>query len=93
MDLTLITKKVQSDFLNALIASLESGKMKLGKSKELTKKFLALLPFKDYDSLKKKLKKFTDENMDFKIVYVNLLKSEEELKLGNLLSKVRTYIK
>lgn len=93
MDIKTITHQTETDFLKIVIRQLKSGKMSLDQAKIIAKEFLALLPFEDEKSLEEKLKPFTDKYIDFKPLYISILKDEEEKQVSDLLSKMREYMK
>lgn len=85
--------KVKKDFLKEVIELLKSGKMGLEEVKQSTKEFLSLNPFESFDSLKNKLRTFTDKYEFFRPVYMTVLQIEEDKKTSELLKKMRGYIK
>ena len=93
MDLQEIIKLLEMEYIKILINNLKFGKMKLDRAKMVTKDFLTLLPFKDKDDLVLKIKTFTELQNEFKMVYLTLLKINEEQKSNELAYKMRELIK
>ncbi len=93
MDLQEIINLLETEFLKILINDLKFGKIKLPEAKTVTKEFLALLPFTNKDELNTKLKAFIDKHSEFKMVYLTLLKINEEQKTNDLVMKMRILIK
>lgn len=93
MDLQEIIKLLEIEYIKILINNLKSGKIKLARAKEVTKDFLTLLPFKDKDNLLLKMKTFTELQSEFKMVYLILLKINEEQKSNELAYKMRELIR
>lgn len=93
MDIKMLTIQIESDFLKMLIQLFRARKLKTDEGKKIAREFLALLPFTDRVDLDKKLKNFTHIYSDFKSIYINSLKIEEEKKVGELLEKMRGYMR
>lgn len=93
MDLEEIKNIVETDYLKLLSQYLKTGKIKLSEAKEVTKEFLALLPFADKLDLQMKIKTFTEKHPEFNQVYITFLKKEDLEKTAELIEKMRVLIK
>lgn len=93
MDLEEIKNIVETDFLKLLSQYLKTGKVKLQEAKEITKEFLALLPFIDEEDMQTKLKSFTEKYPEFNQVYITFLKKEDLEKTADIVGKMKVLIK
>lgn len=84
---------VETDFLKLLSGYLKTGRIKLPLAKEITKEFLAMLPFNDLPDLQSKLKSFTLLHPEFNEVYLTLLSKEETENTTALIGKMKLLIK
>jgi hypothetical protein len=93
MDLEEFKNTVETEFLKLLSQYLKTGKIKLLEAKEVTKEFLAFLPFVDKEDMRNKLKSFTEKHLQFNQVYITFLKKEDFEKTADLIGKMKVLIK
>lgn len=93
MNLEEIKNIVETDFLKLLSIYLKTGKIKLLEAKEVTKEFLALLPFTNKVDLQAKLKSFTEKHPEFNQVYITFLQKEDLEKTADLIGKMKVLIR
>ncbi len=93
MNLEEIKNIVETDYLKLLSQYLKTGKIKLSEAKEVTKEFLALLPFADIEDMQTKLKSFTEKHPEFNQVYITFLNKEDLEKTADLVGKMKVLIR
>lgn len=93
MQLEEIKNIVETDYLKLLSQYLKAGKIKLPEAKEVTKEFLALLPFADIEDLESKLKSFAERHPEFNQIYITFLKKEDLEKTADLVGKMKVLIR
>ena len=57
-------------------------------ARDITQRFLALLPFESHDDMSEKIKKFTNTYSEFSNIFIQYLNLEEKYKTGDLLQKI-----
>jgi hypothetical protein len=92
MDQTTING-LEKSFLENIVGNLKSKKLTLNQARIMAKDFMNLLPFKEQNDLKTKIKNFSEKYIIFSPLYITLLKNEETTKMNNLLNKMRSHMK
>ncbi|MEK6952046.1 MAG: hypothetical protein AABX29_03455 [Nanoarchaeota archaeon] len=84
---------LERNFLKIIIENIKSKKMTLDDARKMAKDFMNLLPFKDQNDFKFKIKNFTNKYTMFSSLYITILKNEESLKMNTVINKMRVYMK
>lgn len=84
---------LERSFLRIIVENIKSKKLSLNQARTIAKDFMNLLPFKDQNDFKFKIKSFTEKYTIFSSLYITILKNEENLKMNAVINKMRVYMK
>ena len=82
-------QKIETEYLKLLSDLLRVGHIDFKTAKESAKDLLTSLPFKSYEDLHDKLKKFTEKYPKLEKVFFIFLKYQEEENTQKVLDKMR----
>lgn len=83
----------ENHFLRQLIHLLEKHKITVEKAKEATESYLTSYPFNSEEDMKNKLKEFCLHYPEFQTVETLFKKYDEQKKMNNLLTMMRSHLK
>lgn len=88
-----LVEKVERDYLNLLIAYLQSGEITAGNAKLVTREFLTMTPFLTEEDLEQKILEFTQKHPLFGGLYIDLLRFETESDSSETVIEMQRLIK
>lgn len=88
-----LIEKIHKSFLHLLISLMETAQINLEYSRSATRDFLNLFPTPSFDQLNVKIKKYTETHPEFKNIYIEFLKLQENTQTEDVLSKMRSFMK
>jgi len=90
--LSVLTKRIEIDFLKTVAEALKKGTITLPISKQAGKEFLRFYLFTSDDDMHEKIKKYIDKFPQLEKIYPMLLTYIDEEKTDEILDKLRLYI-
>lgn len=92
-ELKVLEQTIEKELLDLILLHLESGSLELEKAQEISKEYLALLPFHDKAELLKKLGSLSDKYQEAQEVYAKVAGDVEKEDAAERVEQMSQHIK